>query len=300
MKGLRNLGNTCFMNAGLQLLLNCDELNNKLLKYKKKCKCSLFRSYIKLLIEYKTKSCESCESCESLDPSNFKSVLDKRYPLFSNFSQEDIYEFITLFLSGLYEDLLKCGINNKTKDVLHNVIGIDSTIIIKPNLKTELNLEHKTKTLDYVLHLELDKNEDPTKCIKLENLIINTTLPKKIGNVNFDKYNLESSRNISLDNFSKCLIIYLGRYKEIRSGKNFKYQKLHNKIIVPKIIEGTTYNYHLRSFALHNGNNNGGHYVSYVKTNGQWYYLNDSSCTTVSEKEALNYAKDAYIICYHI
>lgn len=300
LNGLRNLGNTCFMNSGLQIFLNCTYFNNKLLKYKKLCKSELFTSYIKLVKDY-----NSNNGC-ILSPNEFKMAIDKRYPLFRKFGQEDIYEFMTLFLSAIYDDLVECGVNNKDtdKDVIKNVLGINCTIFIKP-IDKNIKLIHKNKSSEYVLHLELDSNYEIEKPTELEDLIINLTLPKKIGIVGFDKpnkeiCNLEAIRTTKIDNCSQCMIIYLGRYKEVRKGNNFSYQKLHNKIKIPKIIEGSSHNYHLRSFALHHGNSNGGHYVSYVNNNGIWYNLNDSNCSIISEKDALYYAMDAYVICYQI
>ena len=109
--GLNNLGNTCYMNTGLQCLSNCELLTKFFLNdYYKKfvnkenpigSKGEIVEKYSQLIhhIWYGNNDC--------VLPIQFKIAFGKMYNTFDNFRQQDTQEFISYLLDALHEDLNK-------------------------------------------------------------------------------------------------------------------------------------------------------------------------------------------------
>ena len=112
--GLNNLGNTCYMNTGLQCLSNCELLTKYFLNdfYKEfinkdnpiGSKGEIVEKYSQLIhhLWYGNKEC--------IYPIQFKKAFGKIYTAFKDFRQQDTQEFISYLLDALHEDL------NKVKD----------------------------------------------------------------------------------------------------------------------------------------------------------------------------------------
>ena len=125
--GLNNLGNTCYMNTGIQCLSNCELLTKYIVgKYYEKhinknnpigSQGEIVENYAKL-ITHIWKGNKDC-----LYPIQFKKAFGKTYQNFNDYRQQDSQEFISYLLDILHEDLNK--VNNKPyipeKDILNNL-----------------------------------------------------------------------------------------------------------------------------------------------------------------------------------
>jgi hypothetical protein len=109
-RGLKNLGNTCFMNSALQCLFNVQPLTEYFLTNKhvneinrlnplgtKGHLAEKYNELVQLIWSKKTNS--------SIAPSEFKRVVSLFAPRFQGFSQHDSQEFLAFLLDGLHEDL---------------------------------------------------------------------------------------------------------------------------------------------------------------------------------------------------
>jgi ubiquitin carboxyl-terminal hydrolase 4/11/15 len=111
--GLKNLGNTCFMNSALQCLSNTTELTEYFLtgKYSNDInKVNPLGSKGKLAKEFANLMKEMWSGVAYVAPINFKHAIGQFAPQFSGFAQHDSQELIAYLLDGLHEDL------NKVKD----------------------------------------------------------------------------------------------------------------------------------------------------------------------------------------
>uniref|UniRef100_A0A915JTJ8 Ubiquitin carboxyl-terminal hydrolase n=1 Tax=Romanomermis culicivorax TaxID=13658 RepID=A0A915JTJ8_ROMCU len=109
--GLRNLGNTCFMNSVLQCLSHSKLLreyciNGRLsneISSSSRMKGMLIRAFSELLNELW--SPKNAGPSSYINPEKFKLQIQKFAPRFTGYSQQDAQEFLRYLLQGLHEDV---------------------------------------------------------------------------------------------------------------------------------------------------------------------------------------------------
>lgn len=270
--GLQNMGNTCFINSSLQLLLNCPLLVNQIIESNNEN----LKKYKQTFEDYFRKT------TNTLGPY----ILYKRYQkLNSNYagiSQEDAHEYLTFIIDDIDE---------LSKD-------IDVKNLFKISLISKVNCEEcdnfsKVIISEKMLSLSIDNCETLDDCFK--------KLYKKesLDNDNkwfCDKCNKKvcSYKEICINKISKYLIICLNRF--IFDKNNII--KNNNNILFSKNIFT---NYELIGIIYHMGNINGGHYICSITRDGKkWFLIDDINIieTTYEKLEKIN--NNAYILLYHI
>ena len=119
LRGLRNLGNTCFMNSCLQclshtvqfsrsFLLDSDSNNNiNSYSYRNSSphKGSVAKAFAEVMSNlYMTTNGSSSASSSAYSPSTFKSIMNVAAPYFKGRAQHDAHEFLRMLLDALHED----------------------------------------------------------------------------------------------------------------------------------------------------------------------------------------------------
>jgi len=107
--GLNNLGNTCFMNSGIQCIAHTNLLREYLLKgyWKKELNLTSIHGMKGKIVKAFVKVLENLWSDSGIAyrPLEFKSIISKHTPSFEGYHQHDCQEFIASLLDGLHEDI---------------------------------------------------------------------------------------------------------------------------------------------------------------------------------------------------
>ncbi len=132
MKGIINIGNSCYMNSGIQLLFNS----------------TAFRE-----ISEETEVKEYIDNYDNnnFNPSNFKNILLKKTKIFNNTHQQDSFEFIVYLLDAID--------NPKIHTKLYSLFGIESSVFIKCK-QLDCLKEHSNKQVELFLNLPMSDNLD--------------------------------------------------------------------------------------------------------------------------------------------
>ncbi|KAM6434760.1 ubiquitin carboxyl-terminal hydrolase 21 isoform 2-T2 [Liasis olivaceus] len=110
--GLRNLGNTCFMNAVLQCLSSTKPLRDYCLRreFRQEQPCTL-RTQQELTEAFADviSTLWHPDSTEAANPSRFKAVFQKYVPSFTGYSQQDAQEFLKFLMDRLHVEINRKG-----------------------------------------------------------------------------------------------------------------------------------------------------------------------------------------------
>ena len=107
LTGLKNLGNTCFMNSAIQCLSSCEELTKYFLlkKYQDElntnngAKGKIAEAYYSLILELWN------GNAKYINPWDFRQIFVSYVKQFAGFSQQDSDEMLNFVLDSLHEDL---------------------------------------------------------------------------------------------------------------------------------------------------------------------------------------------------
>lgn len=274
MKGFKNLGNTCYMNSAIQLLINSKDFCRIIMNYQDKFK------KIKTIAEFIRDYYLTNQGI--MNPSCIKKLVSDN-ELFSGFNQQDSAEFIIYFFDVIENIVKKKNIYKKfeieEKSILKcKLVGCDNISITKNNrLFLMLSIDDKDTELNdcYRRYKKNEKLEDDNmwfceKCNK-----------KRIA-----------SKRLEINKWPKNLLIKLKRF-DYKYGREVK---LTQEIICP--LEWR-HNYKLNGGIIHYGSSSGsGHYIYFGIHQGQWYIFNDTMITRIKKRTVENLAKVAYILHY--
>lgn len=160
--GLRNLGNTCFMNSMLQCLKNTREFYEFLIAGNVHINLnSKFGSNGELTIELIElfKQMRYPSNFKHISPKDFKCAVSRHIPDFIDYKQQDSHEFLVRLLDRLHADL-----NRSKPDIIHDPIHKD------PNFYDKLSIAEAARTF-WSLHIR--RNDSFISDI-FEGLIVST------------------------------------------------------------------------------------------------------------------------------
>ena len=132
MKGFNNIGNTCYLNAGLQMLIQNKLLCNLILKYSQQSQ--ILKIIGNFINEYYS------ASNQAITPIDIKRIVEQKQDLFCGYNQQDSTEFIVYLLNIIDEEIKKI---NTTSSGIEQIFGIQINSRIKCKLKSCLKLYNK-------------------------------------------------------------------------------------------------------------------------------------------------------------
>ena len=283
--GLNNIGNTCFMNSALQLLVNCTVLTKFMLNndFKSK-KLNCYKQFLK---DY------CCNGV--ITPNTVKLMVSDQNSIFYGYEQQDAHEFLVFLLDIISEELIK-----EHKSNPNNVLGIDMADLVKLIFNTNITSiiycedtddKSKTKAAENILSLAIGNNKTSLEeCLEKFQKIEHLNGDQKWFNDKDSKY-YDAYKRLYIKSYPKYLIIHFKRFNYTRfSSKN------NTEIEMKENINLKNDNFMLRAIVYHMGNTGGGHYISLVNKNNKWMLCNDSSISEISDIS--NYINKGYIYLY--
>jgi ubiquitin C-terminal hydrolase len=281
MKGFQNIGNTCYLNAGLQMLIQNKRLCSLIKKYSEMS--SIFNVLNNHINNYYDKSITN-----AINPSEIKSMVESKQNMFMGFQQQDSTEFI-LYLIDIIDEELK--IINRT-DELKLIFGININTRTKCKKLDCLKISNKNEISNILLldieshHTNLNdvyRNLKARECLDGENKY-------KCDNCNDKRV---ASKRIEIIDWPNELFIWLKRFKQNTNGS---YTKNGQPIIAPLKWR---HNMMLQGAVIHYGGLNGGHYVYVGKNDEKWFVFDDTNIKEIKDMNELeSLISNAYWLYY--
>ena len=325
IRGLKNLGNTCFMNSVLQCLSHTlplrqfyvsDEykqyLNNRgdLSNAFKRVMANMWGTILDYYIA----------------PYELKRQVGIVAPRFTGYSQHYAHEFMRFLLNELHEEINRASVEGRKSpaddetleeacaryltwedsriselfggmlrsDVCCSVCSNQSTVYI-PFLDIALPIPGREQRPYFLQYLFYDPAVHLTKCLKM--LTTKETLDEEERPYCNKCMKLtKSTKQLSMNILPRFLVIQL---------KRFSYYPEPTKLSTPVKFDETwkvpdsakkTHTYSLYGIVCHSGGIHGGHYIAYCKYSGIWRCFNDTMTRSVRWEHVKD--QEAYILFY--
>eukprot|EP00079_Xenopus_tropicalis_P022925 XP_012814954.1 PREDICTED: ubiquitin carboxyl-terminal hydrolase 8 isoform X2 [Xenopus tropicalis] len=330
LTGLRNLGNTCYMNSILQCLCNTPHLieyfNN-----------NFYQAHINRsnLLGHKGEVAEEfgcimralwTGQYKYISPKDFKITIGKINEQFAGYTHQDSQELLLFLMDGLHEDLNKADNRKRQKEENNDHLSdsqaadsawykhkqLNESIIValfQGQFKSTvqcLTCQKKSRTFEAFMYLSLPL-PSTSKC-SLQDCIKAFAKEEKLTDSNrFDCSNCKTQRvatkKIEIWKLPPILLVHLKRFsfegrwrQKLQSYVDFPLESLDlsQYVIGPKNVK--TYN--LFGVSNHYGGLDGGHYTAYCKNalKQRWFKFDDHDVSEISVSSVKTSA--AYMLFY--
>ncbi|XP_013859429.1 ubiquitin carboxyl-terminal hydrolase 2 [Austrofundulus limnaeus] len=331
--GLKNLGNTCFMNSILQCLSNTSELRDYCLRnvhridLKTSCRnnTALMEEFAKL-----TQSLWMSVNKEAISPSDFRSQIQRFAPKFVGCNQQDAQEFLRFLLDGLHNEVNRATLRPKASMEDFDHLSDDE----KARRMWNLYLEREDSKVVDLFVGQLKSSLTCTVCgfrSTVFDPFWDLSIPvaqKNSGEVTLKdclklfmrddvldgdeqptcdrcKTRRKCTKRFSIQKFPQILVLHLKRF----SDSNVRTSKLSTYVNFPlkdldmrefSAVGGERPIYNLYAVSNHTGNTLGGHYTAYCRNPalGEWYSYNDSRVSPMSSSQVRS--SNAYVLFYEL
>lgn len=328
--GLRNIGNTCYMNSILQCLGSTKLLKEYLIN----------KSYIKdinqdgkLISAFGNLISKlwSSSSSSAVDVSSFKDIFQRLAPQFAGYEQHDAQEFLRFLIDKLHADVNR--VRTKPKNLPEISDNLSDNTLASEHWKRYLMSENsfilelfvgqlkstlqclvcgnKSVTFEifWDLSLPLPSYSSYSSNVTLADILRNFTQEEILDNrekPRCSKCKIEQrmAKSYSFQKLPKYLVLHLKRfqttnsYKKLSTLVEFPLSTLDMSPFLAKSVITSPKRYDLYAVSNHNGTPFMGHYTANCKhpSTGEWYNCNDSTVTKISSHKLVN--ADAYILFY--
>uniref|UniRef100_A0A6M2DLA7 Ubiquitin carboxyl-terminal hydrolase n=1 Tax=Xenopsylla cheopis TaxID=163159 RepID=A0A6M2DLA7_XENCH len=317
--GLRNLGNTCYMNSIIQCLSN----TNFLMHYF--CE-GTYREHLNKNNETKGRIAEEVANVitslwsghyRTLVIREFKNVLGQFNKLFRGCGQQDSHEFLMILIDLLHLDLQIC----RPKSNLDNLSPSEKawkeftkdreSIILKlfygqiKSTVTCIECARESITFDSFSNLSLELPTSSTRCSLSDCLSLYLNGERITGwKCPVCKAKREAVKKLDISKLPPILVIHFKRFYADSFSNNVYHKKqtyidfpIFDFVVTTDV--GKKYaKYSLYAVSNHYGSMESGHYTAYCKSHvyDKWYKFDDQSVTPLDQNDVNSSA--AYILFY--
>ncbi|XP_071610858.1 uncharacterized protein [Heliangelus exortis] len=294
--GLKNMGNTCFLNAVLQCLTYTPSLANYLLSREHSQSCVQPGTCVMCRVqEHVRKVLHATGS--AIVPVDVITALPEIGGRFRLGAQEDAHEFLRCTLDAMQRVCLCDGSLDTScqQTVIHQIFGsfLRSRVWCS---SCQVVSDAYEPFLDVLLDIKAaaSLSEALDKFVKPELLDARSGFRcRHCGQMT------AASKRLTIHWAPKVLTVGLKRFENVSGGKISKVVKYPKVLdLGPYTTAGEAQRYSLYAVLVHKGEScHSGHYFCYIKaSDGLWYKMDDSSVTPCDVDTALQ--QEAYLLFY--
>ncbi|PIN18508.1 Ubiquitin carboxyl-terminal hydrolase [Handroanthus impetiginosus] len=301
--GLRNLGNTCFLNSVLQCLTYTEPLAAYLQsgKHQNSCHTSGFCALCAIQ-KHVSRALQS--TGRILEPKDLVSNLRCISRNFRNARQEDAHEYMVNLLESMHKCCLPSGVPSESpsayeKSLVHRIFGGR----LRSQVKC-MQCSFCSNKFDPFLDLSLEIINADSLHKALAHFMAKEQLDggAKVYQCQQCKQKVRALKQLTIHKAPHVLTVHLKRFSSHAPG-----QKIDRKVAFEPTLDLKPYvtgpydgdlKYTLYGVLVHAGwSTHSGHYYCFVRTSsGMWYSLDDNQVIQVNERKVLE--QKAYMLFY--